>query len=76
MGVVYYFMNTKAKEYIEPVKTQVSEKLRDVQGRVSETAKNVSHATDQYVRENPWRTIAVVAIAACLVGWFLNAARD
>lgn len=69
-------MNTKTKEYIEPIKSQVSDKLRDAQGRVSETAKNVSYATDQYVRENPWKTVAIVALAACLVGWFLNAARD
>ncbi len=76
-------MNTKTKEYIEPVKAELAEKLRDVQDRlrdvqdrVSDKAKNVSYATNQYVRENPWKTIAIVAVAACLTGWFLRTARD
>jgi len=69
-------MNAKAKDYVEPVKSQVADKLRDVQDRVGEKAKDISYATDQYVRENPWRTIAIVALAGCLIGWFLNAARD
>jgi ElaB/YqjD/DUF883 family membrane-anchored ribosome-binding protein len=69
-------MNTKAQDYIQPLKDQVSNKFRDVQGRVSDTAKNVSYATDQYVHENPWKTIAIVALAACITGWLLNSARD
>ena len=69
-------MNVKTKDYVEPMRSQVSQKLRYVQDRVSDTAKNVSYATDQYVHENPWKTITIVAVAACLVGWFLNASRD
>ena len=83
MRVVYWMMNTKTKEYLEPAKAELAEKLRDVQNRlrdvqdrVSDKAKNVSYATNQYVRENPWKTIGIVAIAACLTGWFLKAARD
>jgi ElaB/YqjD/DUF883 family membrane-anchored ribosome-binding protein len=69
-------MNTKTEDYKEPMMSQVTEKLRRVQDCVSNTAKNVSNVTDEYVHENPWKTIAVVAIAACVVGWFLNAGRD
>ncbi|MDB6023531.1 MAG: hypothetical protein JWQ04_3388 [Pedosphaera sp.] len=69
-------MNTKMKDYVEPVKSQVSETLEQAQTRVRDTAKNVSYATDRYVRDNPWKTIAIVALAACMFGWFLNAARD
>ena len=83
ISVVYWLMNMKTKEYIEPAKAELAEKLRDVQDRlrdvqdrVSDKARNVSYATNQFVRENPWKTIAIVALAACLSGWFLKAARD
>ncbi len=69
-------MNTKTKDYIEPLRSQVSSRLRDMQDCVTDKAKNASYATDQYVRENPWRIIAVVAVAACITGWFLNSTRD
>jgi len=66
----------KAKEYIEPARAQFSERIRGAQERLSNTARNVRHATDGYVHDNPWKIIAVVAVAACVTGWFLNAARD
>ena len=76
LAVVYFSMNTKIKDYTEPLKSQVSEKLQNVQERVGETARNVTDATDRYVRDNPWKTIALVALAACMVGYLLSAARD
>ena len=85
-------MNTKAKtedyieegkDYLEKGKAKLSDAMERVQNRVGETARNVgarakdvSYATDRYVRDNPWQTIAVVAVAACLLGWFLSKARD
>ena len=69
-------MNTKAKDYIEPARAKMRETLEEVQNRVSDKAKDVSYATGRYVRENPLRAIAIVALASCLVGWFPRAARD
>lgn len=54
----------------------MADKLRDAQDRVSETARNVRNVTNDYVRENPWKIIAIVAVAACVTGWLVNAARD
>ena len=76
MSVVYWSMNAKTREYVEPVRSQVSQRLRYVQDRVSDTAKNVGYTTDQIVHEHAWKTLAIVAIGACLVGWFLKAARE
>jgi ElaB/YqjD/DUF883 family membrane-anchored ribosome-binding protein len=69
-------MSTKAKDYIEPMKSQVSDTLQNVQERVGKTAKNVSRVTDEYVHDNPWRTVAFAAIAACLFGYLLGTLRD
>jgi ElaB/YqjD/DUF883 family membrane-anchored ribosome-binding protein len=69
-------MNTKTKDYIEPMKEQAAETMQDVQKRVGETTRNVSRATDRYVRDNPWRTLAIVALASCIVGYLLSSARD
>jgi ElaB/YqjD/DUF883 family membrane-anchored ribosome-binding protein len=78
LDIVYWSMNVKTRDYIEPVRSRVSQRLRDVQDRMSDTARSVGDTTNQYVRENPWKTIAIVAIAACLTGWFLKnaAVRD
>ncbi|MDB6125050.1 MAG: hypothetical protein JWQ71_4043 [Pedosphaera sp.] len=69
-------MNAKAKDYIEPVKSKASETLQNVQGKVGETARNVSRATDEYVHDNPWKTVTIAAIAACLVGYLLGTLRE
>jgi ElaB/YqjD/DUF883 family membrane-anchored ribosome-binding protein len=76
-------MNTNVEDYVEPVKSKMAKKMEDMQNRVSDTARNVSetardmsNATDRYVRQNPWMTIGSVALAACLIGWFLRSAKD
>lgn len=83
-------MNTKTedymeqgKDYLEKGKAKFSDTMERVQNRLGDTAREVgakakdySYATDRYVRDNPWQTIAVVAVAACLIGWFLNKTRD
>jgi ElaB/YqjD/DUF883 family membrane-anchored ribosome-binding protein len=69
-------MNAKASEYTERAKSKVGETLQNVQQKVGDTAKAASEATDRYVRENPWRMVAVVAIAACAFGYLLGTLRD
>jgi ElaB/YqjD/DUF883 family membrane-anchored ribosome-binding protein len=76
-------MNTNVKDYVEPMKSQMAQKMEDMQNRVSDTARsvsdaacNASKATDRYVRENPWMTIGAVAVAACLLGWLLRSSKD
>ena len=69
-------MNDNTKNYVEPAKSKLTHTMQDMQSRVGDTAKNVSYATNRYVRDNPWKTIGLVALAACLVGYLLSSARD
>ncbi len=50
---------------------QMTDKFQDWQKRAGETARNVGQVTDQYVHENTWTTIAIAAVAGCLLGFLL-----
>ena len=61
----------------------VSETVQDWQARmgetakkVSDTARNVGHATDEYVHENVWSSIAMAAVVGCVVGYLLGNRGD
>ena len=69
-------MNAKVSDYTEEAKSRVSETLQSAQQKIGDKAKAASEATDRYVRENPWRMVAVVAIAACAFGYLLGTLRD
>ena len=55
---------------------EMVDKLQDLQRRAGETAKNVGVATDDYVRENTWTTIAMAALLGCVLGYILASNRD
>jgi ElaB/YqjD/DUF883 family membrane-anchored ribosome-binding protein len=55
---------------------KVSDKFQDWQQRATETARNVGRATDDYVHENTWTTVAIAAMFGCLVGFLLANRRD
>ena len=55
---------------------EVTDRLQDLQKKVGETAKNVSEATDQYVHENTWSSIAFAAVIGCVIGFLLGNSRD
>lgn len=40
------------------------------------SAKNASMATDKFVHENVWSTVAIAAVAGCVVGFLLGQCRD
>jgi ElaB/YqjD/DUF883 family membrane-anchored ribosome-binding protein len=50
-------------------------RIREWQGVVSDKAKDLSAATDRYVQDNPWKTVAIAAIVGCILG-FLMRPRD
>ena len=41
-----------------------------------ETARNAAQATDGYVHENVWSTVALAVIAGCALGFLLGRSRD
>ena len=41
-----------------------------------DSARNAAQATDQYVRENVWSTIALAVLAGCALGFLLGRSRD
>lgn len=50
----------------------VTDKLQDWQQQVKETATNVGQATDQYVKDNTWTSIACAAVLGCVIGFLLG----
>ena len=67
--------NIMKSAYEQYQETDVPGRIRDVQNRITETAKNVSTVTDDYVHDNPWQTVAIAAVIGCVVG-FLIGHRD
>jgi ElaB/YqjD/DUF883 family membrane-anchored ribosome-binding protein len=65
-------MKTAYEAYTE---SEVPSRLRDAQHLLTETAKNVSNVTDEYVHDHPWQTVAIAAVIGCVVG-FLIGHRD
>ena len=45
------------------------ERLKALQGDAVERGRQAAKATDEYVHENPWQSIGVVAAVAALVGF-------
>lgn len=41
-----------------------------------QTARNAARATDDYVRENVWSTVALAVLAGCALGFLLGRSRD
>jgi ElaB/YqjD/DUF883 family membrane-anchored ribosome-binding protein len=62
-------MKTAYEAYSE---TDVPNRLRDMQQRVTDTAKNVSNVTDEYVHDHPWQTVAIAAIIGCVLGFLIG----
>jgi ElaB/YqjD/DUF883 family membrane-anchored ribosome-binding protein len=56
--------------------SDLTDKLQDFQKRATETARNACEATDEYVHENVWMTIAVAAALGCVLGFVLGRGRD
>ena len=54
----------------------VTERLQGFQKKATETARNACQATDEYVHDNVWTSVAVAAVFGCVVGFFLGRGRD
>jgi ElaB/YqjD/DUF883 family membrane-anchored ribosome-binding protein len=47
-------------------------KAEELQENLKEGAQKAARATTQYVEENPWKTIAIVAVCALALGFLLR----
>lgn len=56
--------------------SDVTERLQNIQQKATETARNACQATDEYVHDNVWTSVAVAALVGCIVGFFLGRGRD
>ncbi|CAG0952415.1 putative protein YqjD [Rhodocyclaceae bacterium] len=51
---------------------RAKDSLADAQAAVVDRAKQVGHATDDYVHENPWRAVGVAAGFGFIVGLLIG----
>jgi ElaB/YqjD/DUF883 family membrane-anchored ribosome-binding protein len=69
--------NIKEKsEELEEQAKNWRENARQWQQTAMDTARDAAKATDQYVRENVWSTIALAVLAGCALGFILGRSRD
>lgn len=52
------------------------ESAQECQQTAMDTARNAAQATDQYIHENVWSTIALAVLAGCTLGFLLGRTRD
>ena len=62
------------KSHLEsyPQAREAMGKVREWQDQAKETAQNATRAANDYVEENPWKAIAIVAICALALGFLLR----
>jgi ElaB/YqjD/DUF883 family membrane-anchored ribosome-binding protein len=46
--------------------------LSDAQGAVIDKAKEVGHATDEYVQDNPWKSVGIAAGVGFVIGLLIG----
>jgi len=56
--------------------SELTDRLQDWQQRATEKAREFGTATDQYVRENTWTSIACAALVGCVIGYLLAGRSD
>ena len=54
----------------------MADKFQDWQQRATDKARDFGSATDQYVRENTWTSIACAALLGCVIGYLLAGRSD
>jgi ElaB/YqjD/DUF883 family membrane-anchored ribosome-binding protein len=54
---------------------ELTHRFRDIQQSLTDKAKDLSERTDQYVQDNPWRTVGIAALVGCIIGFLLRS-RD
>lgn len=61
-----------ARTRIEARLCEARSGLHDARLAVTQKARYAAGATDEYVRDNPWKLLAVAAAAGVVIGFFLS----
>lgn len=64
-------MRTRMEESVREAKTS----LEQAKQRTAAQVKAASHAADNYVHENPWRSMGIAASVGMLMGLLMNNRR-
>ena len=56
--------------------SDLTDKFQDFQKRAGDTARNVCQATDEYVHDNVWTSVAFAAVIGCVLGFLLGRSQD
>ena len=65
----------KTEEFAEQAQDW-KERAQQWQQTAVDNARNAARATDDYVRENVWSTVAMAVLAGCALGFLLGRSRD
>jgi ElaB/YqjD/DUF883 family membrane-anchored ribosome-binding protein len=63
---------TELRGKIQDNLTRARASLADAQAAVVGKAKEVGHVTDEYVQDNPWRSVGIAAGIGLLVGLLIG----
>ncbi len=64
-----------ARERIQESLDTARERLASAEQAVVERTKQAAKATDEYVHENPWKSIGIAAGAGLLIGMLISRSR-
>jgi len=66
---------TAARERIQANLAVAKERLAEAQHTVVEKTKQASKATDEYVHDNPWKSVGIAAGVGLVVGLLISRGR-
>ncbi len=64
-----------ARERIQESLVAARERLASAEQAVVEKTKQAAKATDEYVHENPWKSIGIAAGAGLIIGMLISRSR-
>jgi ElaB/YqjD/DUF883 family membrane-anchored ribosome-binding protein len=62
----------QAREKVQDSLDRAKVKLAEVEDVIIDRSKQAARATDEYVRENPWRAVGIAAGIGVLVGMLIS----
>lgn len=66
---------TSARERIQESLVSARERLASAEQAMVEKTRQAAKATDEYVHENPWKSIGVAAGAGLIIGMLISRSR-